>query len=100
MLCFSGLVKETVPVNAILTSFKNDMSENVLGIGMAVLPHKRDLHLVLMLERISHDCAPIRALQSRFSDITTEICFHFDCPFKAKPLNFGLSLSSIVACCC
>ena len=50
-----GLIEITVRVNAIFTILKNRVTENVLHIGVTVLPDERDLHSVLMLECIGHD---------------------------------------------
>jgi hypothetical protein len=89
VLCMSslaGLIEVSVSVNSIITILENGVPQNILRVGMTMLPNERNPHLVLMLESARHDSSTVRALESSFGSVTAEIWFHFDV-FLSKELD-------------
>jgi hypothetical protein len=79
------LVEEPVAVDAVVPVLELEVAENVLGIVVLMLPHHRDLHPVLVLERLGGDGATVGALDAELRDVATEVGLrlhcHFDSPF-------------------
>jgi hypothetical protein len=86
MRSLAGLIEITVSVNSIITILENGVPQNILRVGMTMLPNERNSHLVLMLESARHDSSTVRALESSFGSVTAEIWFHFDV-FLSKELD-------------
>lgn len=86
-LSLDGIVEESVGVDPIFSVLEDGVTEDVLRIGVTVLPDERNSRCVLIPERVRENGPTIGALQSGLGCVAAEICFHFD----FLPLSKGCS---------
>jgi hypothetical protein len=73
-----GLVEVGVCVYTFLAILENCVAKDLVRTVVVVRPNERDLHLVLMRERVRSNGSTVRAKNSALRSPTAEICFHFD----------------------
>ena len=62
--CFSGfrIIQITIGVYALVSVFKHSMPENIERIIVLMVPDQRNIKSIILLERIAHNNATVRAL--------------------------------------
>ena len=100
VICLLRVVEEAVGVNAISALLQDRVTQHILRVTMAMLPHKRDLCLILMRERLRHDGTTIAALEPRLCSVAAEIGFHIGLSFLRSDYDtFSFSRWSICLYC-
>ena len=85
-LCITSLVsvvKGHISPHALGLSLQKSMAQNIFGIIMLVVPHKRHFLAVLLSECTWHNCSAIAAKHTKFGGPATAIVItlcHFDSP--------------------
>ena len=76
ILTIGGLIELAVGVDAIRTILENCMPENVVDVGVTVLPAERNLLTIVTLEGVGLNSPPIAALHVGTRSVTAEVEFH------------------------
>ncbi len=72
------VIEETVSIDTVRTGLQQNVSKNIFRVGMPMLPNKRNLLAVHVLESGALDRSAVGAPEICLSGIPTEVGFHFD----------------------
>ena len=82
LCCRGAAIEEAVGIDAISTILKDGVPENVPGLIVLMLPHKRNTLLILMLERPTLDGSSVSTQKIVLGCVAAEICLHFEGSFQ------------------